>query len=121
MSEFAKHLTMYKTNRHHDVISPICEVMTVREDYDRIVPLHAIEYVIQTQLAAKVLIMEEAIESNPKVLEYSTDKAKHDLIEALFGEFRENFRELRQHAYKTADHLLLQKISKFEERMYAQA
>lgn len=117
MSEFAKNLSAYRTNKHYSV-SPLDGLMKTKETYDRIVPMQAIEYVISTQLATKVIIREEAIEAQPNILEYTVRKAKRDIIEAVFGEFRANFKELRSHAYKTGDYELLQKLDKFEKEMY---
>lgn len=117
MSEFAKNLSAYRTNKHYSV-SPLDGYMSTKERYDKFEPLCAVEYVISTQLSNKIVVMEDAIAAQPKILELTVQKAKRDLVEALFGEFRENFRELRKHGYKTGDHQLLQKLEKFEMEMF---
>jgi len=93
-------------------LSYISDVVGVQETYNK-VP-YGIEYVIGAQLGAKVFVAEESSES----LSFAVEKVKQSIVEAVFGEFRLDFRKLNEALCNQDLDAIRKRLIEFENRMF---
>ena len=81
-------------------------------------PCIAKVYRIQVKLGNTVMVEDHPNKNHEEELALAVERTKKQIVEAIFGEFRTNFRELEQalydYDYETARVLL----AKFEDQMF---
>ena len=75
------------------------DVFTVREDIQTVAAGIEVQYRIGVTLGAECWVDEISIISEPDALEMAIDRSKRQVIEAIFGEFRADFRNIERALY----------------------
>ena len=75
------------------------DVFTVREDIQTVAAGIEVQYRIGVTLGAECWVDEISIIKAPNALEMAIDRSKRQVIEAIFGEFRADFRNIERALY----------------------
>lgn len=75
------------------------DVFSVKEDIQSISSDLEIQYSISATIGAKVWISESERTQNDGAIEYAINRTKRQVIEAIFGEFRQDIRMLERLIY----------------------
>ena len=75
------------------------DVFTVREDIQTVTAGTEVQYRIGVTLGAECWVDEISIIKAPNALEMAIDRSKRQVIEAIFGEFRADFRNIERALY----------------------
>jgi hypothetical protein len=98
-----------------DVFNAKSEIFTTRDDYHQVVKVYRIGVTIGSQ----AMVNEIDTIDNPESLPSAIDRVKRQVIEAIFGEFRQDFMQVERALYdrdfqKARDYLRV-----FEDKMYS--
>ena len=75
------------------------DVFTVREDIQTVTAGIEVQYRIGVTLGSECWVDEISIIKAPNALEMAIDRSKRQVIEAIFGEFRADFRNIERALY----------------------
>lgn len=119
MSNLIKAIVTYNTgNRARSYppleVSLLNKVLTYEESFPPSINPNLVEFLVSAKFSNKCFVPE----GDPNALEYAVRQTKQSIIQAVFGEFREDFllinRALHQRNFEEAIYLL----SKFNTKMY---
>lgn len=120
MSQFAKNLQCYKTEQIRPDYTLLAKMMdaTITTSVDPMKYLHQYEVGVKlsTQFYITDQVLRESIDSG--VLNHNVNRAKRLLVEAVFGEFRENFLRMRHALYERDYDKLNEELDNFQDKMF---
>lgn len=114
MSKLSDMIAANRTDKRFCELGPLSNVCHVTEDIAEIRVYDLIEYKIGVSFGAAVQVSEES----RLQLETAIKRVKQSVIEAVFGEFRADFRDLHRLLWeRKCDKAALQ-LEKIEQRMF---
>jgi hypothetical protein len=90
------------------------ELVSVKEEYTQEMSLGTI-YKIGVRLSSSVVIPDHT----PELLPLAVKRTKHQIIEAVFGEFREDFRLIEMALYRREFQKAADALAAFEAKMFS--
>ena len=114
MSKLIKEIRAIQTDRHYTQLEPISPLLDVREDFRDLPCNTGIGYDINVQLGIKSIVKEQDREK----LNYVTSKARRQIAEYVFGEFRELIHEIQNVAY-TCDYKTSNQLFDIADKLHA--
>ncbi len=90
----------------------ISDIVEIQESYVKV--RYGIEYIIGAQFGSKAFVAEESSEA----LSFTVENVKQSIVEAVFGEFRIDFRKLNEAVYKHDLDAIREHLIEFEHRMF---
>jgi hypothetical protein len=122
MSELAKRLTAHQTNKRFMIYDsmPLDDVLKIKTLSKSMIPDYAFQYDIDVTLRASfVHSSTEQVTSEFDTFDAKVIQAKRHIVEAVFGEFRQEFWKMRQclqiHDVRGA----MRYLHEFEEKMFS--
>lgn len=104
MSKLAKEILAVQTGNRAIRQKPM-EMVTARDSYGPVVTSgYYTEYNFQVLFGTKIYISEEAmVASNSDVIQNITTNVRSQVVEEIFGEFKQRLFKLQNNAYATGD------------------
>ena len=81
-------------------------------------PCIAKVYKIQVKLGNTVMVEDHPNKNHEEELARAVERTKKQIVEAIFGEFRTNFREIEQALYDYDYEMTRVLLAKFEDQMF---
>ena len=114
MSKLSDMIAANRTDKRFRELEPLSNVCYVTEDIAVLKVFDLVEYKISVTFGAAVQVSEE---SRPH-LQTAIKRVKRSVIEAVFGEFRADFRELHRLLWERKYDKASIQLEKIEQRMF---
>ena len=114
MSRLSDMIAANRTDKRFRELEPLKNVCYVTEDIAELKVFDLIEYKIGVYFGAAIQVSEE---SRPH-LEEAIKRVKQSVIEAVFGEFRSDFRDLHRLLWERKYNKAALQLEKIEQRMF---
>ena len=98
-----------------DVFNTKSEISETHDDYHQVVKVYRIGVTIGSQ----AMVDESIAADNPESLPAAIDRVKRQVIEAIFGEFRQDFMQVERALYDRDFQKARDCLRVFEEKMYS--
>ena len=114
MSKLVSAVKCHKGNKYYSPISPLFnKYIEFTDTTTRILDV-GVEYIMIAKFGSKVIVTD----GDEEALAHAIDDVKSSIVEAVFGEFRENFRELNSATYDGNLPVIRSLLNKFHEKMF---
>lgn len=115
MSKLAKELRVDRVNSKRVMAPPslLSDMLKVDETVGYVSPAYR-EYNLAIRLQCRAMLPED----DAKAMEYAIKNAKLSMIEAVFGEFREDFYRIRNALYEQEYHKAQELLHTMQQKMY---
>lgn len=121
MSQLVKAITATRGDRVRivDKLSPLMQdVFSVREDIREDPVTHEIQYRIGVTLGSQVWVSELDRLKSDNSITHAIERTKRQVIEAIFGEFRQDFRMIERDLYDRNVEAARIKFHALEQKMF---
>lgn len=116
MSKLIDLINAVPTGRVEPQLQPLDRVLQVSEEYPSL-PF-AREYRISCTFGAKVVVNDENLAYSTDRLKYAIRQVKQNIVEAVFGEFRPDFRRIQTALYSNNPEEASRLLQELEDRMF---
>ena len=94
------------------------DVFSVREDISEVQAMTQTQYRVGVTLGSQCWVDDLAIIRNDNAIELAVQRTKRQVIEAIFGEFREDFRNIERSLYDSDVETARVQLHEMEKKMF---
>jgi hypothetical protein len=116
MSNLVKLINARRGSEHKAILSPINSICSIDDGYVDVE--YGVQYSIGVKFGSSVFVDEGANYRDAFTLVNAVGQVKRSVVEAVFGEFRQDFRDIEQLIYSHNFSAVAKRLRQFEQKMF---